>query len=741
VTDPSSTYRLQISEGFTLDDAVEQVDRIAGLGVSHLYLSPLLQAAAGSTHGYDVVDHARIDESRGGEDGLRRLAAAAHDRGLGLVLDIVPNHMSVEVPRQNAAWWDLLRFGQGSAYVSWFDVDWDAGPLLLPVLGSDDDVEKIEVVVEDDGPELAYYDHRFPIAPGTDLGTAAQVHERQAYRLVNWRREAAELTYRRFFDVTSLAGLRVEDRAVYDATHELVLRLVREGVLDGLRIDHPDGLAQPAEYLTWLAADTGNAWIVVEKILEPGERLPPGWATAGTTGYDAARLVGGVFVDPAGAGPLTELWTQRTGDTTTFGEKVLTAKSAVTTGVLAAEVARLQRLAPDIDAAAIGATLAHFPVYRSYLPASGAEFLADAIASARTANPLLTADIDRLAARLADGTDPLAIRFQQTSGMVMAKGVEDTAFYRHHVLVALNEVGGDPARFGVSVDEFHTEAAALQANWPATMTLLSSHDTKRSEDVRARIALLSEIPAEWAEVVTQLDAAAAPHAGRVGPDDTYLLHQTLVGIGPVEADRVAGYLAKATREAKVHTSWTDPDEGYDSDIASLVHGVLADEAYLSVLRRFLGRLESAWQQTLGAQKLLQLTMPGIPDVYQGSERVHLALVDPDNRRPVDWQAVDDAKSGLVRTVLTLRREHPELFTGYEPLPLGSPYALSFLRSPQLLAVVRRLALGLERAGWQDAALPLPPGDWIDELTGRVVSDPHLDALLGERPGALLRRVG
>jgi (1->4)-alpha-D-glucan 1-alpha-D-glucosylmutase len=739
-TAPSSTYRLQISADFTLDDAVAQVQKIADLGVSHLYLSPLLQAAPGSTHGYDVVNHASIDESRGGEAALRRLAEAAHSAGLGLILDVVPNHMSVAVPRTNAAWWDLLRFGQNSAYVDWFDVDWAADPLLLPVLGSDDDVDKIEVVVEDDGPELAYFDHRFPIAPGTDVGTAAEVHERQAYRLVGWRREAAELTYRRFFDVTSLAGLRIEDRGVYDATHELVLRLVREGVIDGLRIDHPDGLAQPGSYLDWLAEDTSSAWVVVEKILEPGERMPTQWATAGTTGYDAARLVTGVFVDPAGEQPMTDLWQARTGDQSSFGEKVLTAKRAVTSGVLAAEVARLHRLAPEASPAAIGEVLAQFPVYRSYLPGDGLDFLRAALTAARAALPDLSAEFDALEARLSDGSDPFAIRFQQTSGMVMAKGVEDTAFYRHHVLVALNEVGGDPARFGVSVDEFHTESAELQATWPKAMTLLSSHDTKRSEDVRARIALLSEIPAQWAKVVGQLDAAAAPFLGRVAPDDTYLLHQTLVGIGPVDADRVVGYLEKATREAKVHTSWTDPDEEYDADVQSLVRGVLADRDYLAVLTEFLSGLESAWQQTLSAQKLLQLTMPGIPDLYQGSERIHLALVDPDNRRPVEWTAAPDDKAQVVRSVLTLRREHPELFTGYEPVPLQTPYALAFHRSPELLVVVRRLALGQHANGWSGAELPVPEGEWRDELTGAEVRSHRLKALIGDSAGAVLRRI-
>ncbi len=736
---PTSTYRLQISPAFTLDDAVLQVDRIADLGVSHLYLSPLLRAAAGSTHGYDVVDHAVIDPDRGGEAALRRLANAAHTRGLGIVLDIVPNHMSVATPAENAQWWDVLRLGERSTYAPWFDIDWAAGPLLLPLLGSAADVAELRVVETGGGPQLAYYDHRFPIAPGTEGGTAEHVHERQFYRLVDWRRGASDLTYRRFFDVTSLAGLRVEDRAVYDATHALILALLRDGVLDGLRIDHPDGLAQPESYLRWLAADTNGCWVVVEKILEPGEHLPTSWQAAGTTGYDAARLASGVFVDAAGSEPLAALWRDVSGDSSSFGDEVLAAKRAVAQGVLAAEVARLHRMAPEVEPAAIAEVLSQFPVYRSYLPESGGQYLAEAMAKARAARTELAASFDLLGPLLESAGEPFAIRFQQTSGMVMAKGVEDTAFYRRHLLISLNEVGGDPARFGVPVSEFHAECAALQRDWPHTMTLLSSHDTKRSEDVRARISLLAQMPSEWERAVLRLDAAARPYAGRVGAADRYLLHQTLVGTGPISAERLGGYLEKATREAKTHTSWTDPDPGYDDDISSLVRGVLGDTGYLAELGVLLEALEPAWRQAVLAQKLLQLTMPGIPDVYQGSERFYLALVDPDNRRPVDWAAPDDAKTELVRTVLRMRNEHPELFEGYEPIMLHTPLALAFHRSPDLAVVIRRLPLTSLREGWPDESVPLPEGEWYDELTGRVPSGSALTEVLGDRPGAVLRR--
>ncbi len=730
---PTSTYRLQITPHFTLDDAVGVVPYIAGLGVSHLYLSPLLAAASGSDHGYDVVDHARIDEARGGIAGLRRLADAAHAAGLGLVLDIVPNHMSVAVPHENRAWWHVLTHGADSPYSSWFDVDWQAGPLLLPVLGSAQDLDALEVV----GDQLRYYEHRYPIRPGTAEGSPQEVHERQAYRLVDWRRGSAELTYRRFFDVTDLAGIRVEDRAVFDASHGLVLDLVREGVLDGLRIDHPDGLADPGGYLGWLATGSGDAWTVVEKILEPGEVLPSSWRCAGTTGYDAARLVGGVFVEEAGEEALSELWQAHGGGPETFGERVLEAKRMVVRDVLSAEVARLHRMAPDVDPAAIGEVLAQFAVYRSYLPEVGRGHLDEALARARAARPALAESLRTLGSRLADPTDPLCIRFQQTSGMVMAKGVEDTAFYRHHVLDALNEVGSDPARFGVGTPEWHAEAARLESDWPESMTLLSTHDSKRSEDVRARLALLSQDPARWRSAVVALEAAARPYLGSVAPADAYLLHQTLAGTGPIAAERVGDYLRKATREAKLHTSWLDPDEDYDNDLQTLVRAVLADAGYRAALDSLLADWDDAWLRQLLAQKLLQLTMPGIPDLYQGSERTLVTLVDPDNRHAVDVGAAEEPKTRLVRTVLTLRRDRPELFRGYTPLDAG-PAAVAFRRSPDLAVVVVTRPISLQRNGLGTTTLPLD-GAWTDVLTGRAVTDPRVAAVVGDGPGALLVR--
>jgi (1->4)-alpha-D-glucan 1-alpha-D-glucosylmutase len=446
-----------------------------------------------------------------------------------------------------------------------------------------------------------------------------------------------------------------------------------------------------------------------------------------------------VLIDPAGEQPLTALWEDWTGRVESFEEEVVEAEREITQTSLAAEVARLGRLAPEVDDQAVAEVLTHFPVYRSYLPDEGGEYLDEAVDTAMAERPDLAPDLDVLAKRLADPEDPLAQRFQQTSGMVMAKGVEDTAFYRRHVLIALNEVGSDPGRFGVSAAEWHAECAVLQANWPTTMTLLSSHDTKRSEDVRARVALLAQIPAEWANVLATLDAATVSYRGRVAAEDRILMHQTLVGVGEIEPDRLVDYLHKATREAKRHTAWVDGDPKYDADVETLARGALDDPTYLSELRKFLARLDEAWSQALCAQKTLQLTMPGVPDVYQGCERVNLSLVDPDNRRPVDFDAPADAKSKIVTTILRLRREQPELFTSYQPVSVTSGNALAFARSERLVVVVNRFPLNVERDGWADGALDFPPGSWTDALTGARVTSPDLEDVLGRRFGAVLVR--
>ncbi|WP_262384715.1 malto-oligosyltrehalose synthase, partial [Actinoplanes teichomyceticus] len=454
---PSSTYRVQVRPDFGLKATAELADYLADLGVSHLYSAPLLSAVPGSEHGYDVADHTRINPELGGADGLRALSQALQTAGLGLVLDIVPNHAGVALPQHNPTWWDVLKHGPASSYAKYYDIDWSRGRLLLPVLADQPDALD-ELTVE--GDELVYYDKRYPIADGTGGGSAREVHDRQHYELVNWTRGDSELNYRRFFGIVDLAALRVEDPEVFDATHAEILRWVREGVVDGLRIDHPDGLRDPGGYLQRLRDAAPDAWLVVEKILEPGEQLPR-WPVAGTTGYDAMAEVCGAFVDAATEPFFDTLDRYLTGETRSYQDLVHETKYAMATRVLAAELGRLARLVPEIEAAPRGLAelAACFPVYRSYLPA-GSRHLAQARAEAGRRRPQLISVLDRLTGRLRNPDDELAIRFQQFTGAVMAKGVEDTAFYRWTRFAARNEVGNDPTRFGVILDEFHEAAAA-----------------------------------------------------------------------------------------------------------------------------------------------------------------------------------------------------------------------------------------------------------------------------------------
>jgi (1->4)-alpha-D-glucan 1-alpha-D-glucosylmutase len=796
---PVSTYRVQMRPpaedhpGFGFDDAAKVVPYLARLGITHLYCSPYLQAAPGSAHGYDVVDHGRLNEELGGQAAFERMASACREAGLGIALDVVPNHMAVSEPQsQNAAWWSLLRDGRDSPYAAWFDVEWDspdhAGKVLVPVLGAPlgDVVDDLQLL--DD--RIRYYDHEVPIAPGTRVdGDVLATLDRQHYRLAHWRVAGEELNYRRFFDVTTLAGVRVEDPDVFRTTHRVVLEQVRSGAVDALRIDHPDGLADPGGYLAMLAEATGGAWVAVEKILEPGERLPDDWATVGTTGYDALNRVTGLFVDPAGERPLTDLWASVSGDRASYDDVVAQAKRFVLDEVLSAEVNRLVALGLRVCRTdphlrdttrrafreALVEVLASFAVYRAYLPPQGPadaaarDHVEHAVEAAQT-SARHRSDAIALVGRLALAEGPpgpaaqeFVTRFQQTCGPVMAKGVEDTAFYRYLRLTALNEVGGDPGRFGTSVQDFHEASTDTQRHWPLSMTTLSTHDTKRSEDVRARLVLLSECPTEWGEAFTDLSAAAAPHRSPAGPDHVteYLTWQTLVGAWPITAERAVAYVEKATREAKSRTSWTDPDPAFDAAAASFVRGVLADDGVVDRLGAFVELLAPAWRATVLAQKAVQLTMPGVADTYQGTELPDLSLVDPDNRRPVDYDArdallrqLDDdvapaadqiraAKLHVVVRLLRLRREHPGHFladASYQPLDPG-PRAVAFLRGSAVATVAPIRSMSVVQRGWGDDAVVLPDGRWRDVLTGaRRDGGRHaLEDVLATFPVAVLLR--
>jgi (1->4)-alpha-D-glucan 1-alpha-D-glucosylmutase len=776
---PSSTYRLQFSKDTTFADAVALLPYLDALGVGALYASPLLEAGAGSNHGYDVVDPTRISAERGGEEGRRALIAAVRERGLGFVLDIVPNHVGIDIPQANPWWWDVLAHGRASEHAATFDIDWDAGPLLLPVLDANEEKALSELALSDDRTQLRYYERAFPVAPGTgDTGTAQEVHERQHYRLVSWKRGAAELTYRRFFDISTLAAVRVELPEIFEKAHREILRWVEAGDVDGIRVDHPDGLSDPGAYMRRLRAAIGpDRWLLVEKILGVGEELPASWPVNGTSGYEALREIQGVFVDPDGAGLLTQLAAEHTGRKESAHAAEHTARREVTDTILAAEVRRIATLVPVPEAApsteeepgdaadrvrtAVAELLCGFPVYRSYLP-EGREALETAVTVARTRRPDLADVLEAIrAAMLADPAGLLATRVQQTSGMVMAKGVEDTAFYRWNRFVALNEVGGDPSRFGELPPEFHRVMAARQASWPATMTTLSTHDTKRSEDVRARLAVLAEIPGEWARRMRRW-AAAHPLPDR---SLELLAWQNLVGAWPIPAERMSGYLTKAAKEAKLVTSHVEPVPEVEEAIAAWPVQVLADTALVAEIDEFVARIAGPGRSNSIGQKLLQIAGPGVPDVYQGTELFDYSLVDPDNRRPVDWEArrellarLDDgwlpevdasgaAKLLVTASTLRLRRYRPEVFTGYRAVPAQGPaagHAVAFARSASLVAVATRLPVGLAtRGGWRDTVLPLPEGttDWHDVITDTPVDGaaPRLADVLSRYPVALLVR--
>jgi (1->4)-alpha-D-glucan 1-alpha-D-glucosylmutase len=757
-----STYRLQLRGpdsgfGFTFADAEDVIDYLDELGVSHVYLSPILTATHGSSHGYDVTDPTTVSAELGGAEGLSRLSAAAKARGLGLIVDIVPNHVGVDQPEQNPWWWDVLQNGRSSRYATFFDIDWDldeAGRIVLPVLGSNDDAADLTV----DGELLRLGDLKFPIAPGTGDGTGPEVHDRQHYRLVGWRNGV--VGYRRFFSITSLAGLRQEDREVFDASHAEVARWVREGLVDGVRIDHPDGLADPSGYLAWLRELLGpDAYIVIEKILAVDEALEPTLPVDGTTGYDVLREVGGVFVDPAGAPALTALVESAGVDYHAMPTMLAELKLHAATDTLASELRRLRRsiaatagtdhrLLPE----AVAALLRHVDVYRSDYPGLAA-VLPAALAETQAAEPELGPALQVIAAALARGDEPAA-RLQQLCGAVTAKAVEDCLFYRDARLVSLNEVGGEPHRFGVGSAELHHSSATRLHRWPRTMTTLTTHDTKRGEDVRARIGVLSQVPSLWTEFLARWEIAAPSPDPATGQ----FLWQNIFGVWPVNGevtgelrDRLHRYAEKAIREAAWHTSWNDPAPAFEGAVHGWLDTVL-DGPVAGQLTELVAQLNPHAASDALGQKLLALTVPGTPDVYQGTELWDDSLVDPDNRRAVDYdarraalRALEHPKIRVVTTALRMRRAHPDTFARGDYVPLladgdAGDHVVAFGRGTDIVVAVTRWTVRLSETGWGNTVLPLPDGTWKDTFSGVIADGPTSAAqLFAALPVALLER--
>ena len=862
---PRSTYRVQLNPRFTFSDAAAVADYLADLGVSHLYCSPVFQAAPGSTHGYDVVDPGSLNRELGGAPAYAHLTGVLRDAGLGQVLDIVPNHMAVDPT--NPWWWDVLENGPSSRHARAFDIDWEgdddrsATTVLVPILGDQYGrvLEAGELTLERTGAafRLRYHEHVLPVAPrsledvlgpaarrcgsaelaaiadgfgalphaartdtagvrerrarieeltqelsalgetpgvtdaidaelaaiGADVDRLDALLQRQNYRVAHWRTASEELDYRRFFNIDTLIGVRVEDPEVFAATHELILELVRDGTVDGLRIDHVDGLRDPAGYLRRLAEASGGCWTVVEKILEPSESLPSGWPVAGTSGYDFLIRVNDLFVDRANEAVMTDCYHRFTGESIDYPALVHAAKRRILSEELATEVDRQTALLAAVCDRhrrhrdhthrdlrdALGELVAAFPVYRTYVTESqpagddDRSHIEAAVRAAAVRRPDIDTELLQFLGQLAAGDvagpveQEFAVRLQQLTAPVMAKGVEDTAFYRYHRLISLNEVGGDPGTFGRPVAEFHRATAASAERWPDTMLTLTTHDTKRSADVRARLNVLSELPTEWQDAASRWSEHNDRYRRHGWPDRNaeYLLYQTVVGAWPIEVDRLVAFMAKATREAKVHTSWTDPVHEYDDAIEAFARAILADGEFVADLERFVAEqqiVERGRRNSL-AQTALLLTCPGVPDVYQGSELWDLTLVDPDNRRPVDYElrrrlltGLDDTpesladdhlgaeKLRLVHRVLAHRRARPEAYQGYQPL-VAPDDVVAYSRDGVVTVVPCRTTAA---AG---GAVELPTGPWVDLVTrARVDGGGHdVSSLLGRFPVAVLAR--
>jgi (1->4)-alpha-D-glucan 1-alpha-D-glucosylmutase len=789
----TATYRLQLHAGFTFADAEDVAPYLADLGVTHLYLSPVLQAAPGSQHGYDVVDHTRVNAELGGLEGLERLANTARQHGLGLVLDVVPNHMALVAPENaTAPLWDVLRHGRGADHAHWFDVDWDAldGRIGLPVLWESlDDVlahGDLHLGEEQGEQVLRYHDHVFPIADGTWDGDAnadvPAVLSRQHYRLAGWRESDTVLNYRRFFDVDTLVAVRVEEPDVFDATHELLLELNHRGLVEGFRIDHPDGLADPGGYLDRLRSRVrpGTA-IWVEKILE-GDEVLPEWACDGTTGYDATRAIASGLAERAIAPALTEAW-EATGGEPSLARVLDESKRLVVADVLVPERARLLRRArealPKVDAGRLGEAidelLVSCTVYRAYVrPGQQPDELAvqrigGAFDRARAARPDLDDELRELAGVTTDpaaaadiaAARDFAVRLQQTWGPVMAKGIEDTAFYRWHRLVALNEVGGDPDLLDDAAPErMHAWAEHQQRHWPLGMTTLSTHDTKRSEDVRARLLAVAGDGESWQAISAGF--AEEAEARHLDGATAHLVWQTLLGAGDLDEERLSTYLTKAMREAKLRTSWLDPDPEYESSVIALATDATTPGSPHALVQTALDHNEEAVRALVLGQKLLQLTLPGVPDTYQGCELVDLSLVDPDNRRPVDFgdrrarlqrlldgeppRDLSDEKLLVTHRALTLRKQLPDSFGNqgeHHPLAGTSRHLVGFLRGAEVATLVTRGPARLHATdGWGDATVRLPDGLWRDELSGVLHEGAEnlCSELFADYPVALLRKV-
>ena len=791
---PSATYRIQFRNGMTFDRVVALIPYFRDLGISHLYASPVFTATTDSTHGYDVTDPNEIDPAIGGRDGFNRMAAALRQAGMGLILDIVPNHMSTSL--ENRWWRDVIEHGKQSRYARYFDIDWSR-PLTLPFLGDtfEAELEKGAIRLHRDSvtnkAALVYYDTAYPLNPGTwdENKSIAELHEAQSWRLMSWREAPKQLSWRRFFEITGLVGVRVEDEQVFHDTHRLILELVHDGTVDGLRIDHIDGLADPLGYLQRLRQATGpDCYITVEKILAKGEQLPAEWPVSGTTGYEFIASLAEVLVDDASLERLENVHNETLGVTVDRQNALRDAKGLMTDRNFEGEFTTLLNLARDLAQHngveiqtddihhALRELLIAFPVYRTYGTAEGltpsdVTLLSRVVASVNASEPALSLIVRILTGDLPerdrDAATLFRTRFQQLTGPLMAKSVEDTLFFRHNLELALNEVGADPTPRAFSLSRFHQEMRIRLARQPDALLGTSTHDTKRGEDARARLYTLTEAPEQWGENLARwrqmnqthvrfLNDGTAPNAA-----DTWMIYQALAGVWPATLSpddrdglqtletRFLGFIEKALREAKQRTDWIDSNESYENVVMDYVRHLLSPDntLFLHDFSETLQPFVRAGLMNSLSQTVIKLTAPGVPDIYQGSEALNFSLVDPDNRREPDFAALvqnlstanstvfnDEqcwrdgrVKQYVTATLLRLRPHYPALFRYGDWLPLKvtgerEEHLIVYARvkdDEALIVAVPRLVFSVTRNEklWVNTSVAIP-----EELVGKRYRD-------------------
>jgi (1->4)-alpha-D-glucan 1-alpha-D-glucosylmutase len=831
---PRATYRLQFNCDFTLAQARALVSYLDELGVSHIYASPLLKAVPGSRHGYDICDFQELNPELGTQDDFSELHDELARHRMGLILDVVPNHMGID-GRNNRWWWDVLEHGLASRFARCFDIDWQApdprlrGKVAMPILTERYHEALLRGTIrlaEADGSLCLHYaDRTLPVSPesvsallrratasargnqagalrtavsevNNNLQALDEFIQMQNYLLMTWRNGPAALNYRRFFTIASLAGVRIEDEWVFNQSFALVKQWLDKGWVHGLRVDHADGLRHPEQFLRRLREMAPQAWVVVEKILEPEEPLNRRWPVDGTTGYDFLNSLNGIFIDPQGEKPLTDFYAEFTGEALDYPALARVKKHMIIHDQFAAETSRLTDLLVHISARhwecrdftraelrdAWTELATCLPVYRTYAGAGGdpevskrdARLLHAAAALARKHRPDLPGELfdflDELLSfrRRGELEDDFVLRFQQLTGPIMAKAVEDTAFYCYARFAALNEVGGDPGRFGLSVPGFHQWCQRRQNLWPGSMAATATHDSKWGGDVRARLALLSERPKQWTEAVRRWSKMNDAKRGRNWPDrkTEYLFYQALVGAWPLAKDRVLAYMQKAAREAKEHTRWSQPEAGFEEALQSFVNDAMDDSYFMAEVGQFVTPLlDLGWINSL-SQTLVKLTATGVPDIYQGAELWDPSLADPDNRRPIDFalrgQLLAESKrlsaeeawrrreSGLPKLwliwkVLDFRRRFPAFFGNrgaYEALVVvgaKAAHVLAYTRGGGAVIVVPRL-VGSFNGDWADTNVELPAGRWKNVLTDSRVANGSMNLLTYCFPVALLARV-